>query len=357
MEPKIHTSPSGKYKLEVTSQETKPGCWNYTTGAISRDDKPLLSVQRNYSSFPFLWVEGHPDGHDYLVCGSDYQGQTVIRLDGDDENRRKDTRPEEAKKGHGFCWVWYQFDAKNRMLVVDGCIWACPYETRFYDFADPMGKGISEIPFEGKLYADSEDKNPTINEDGTVTTWESRQDEVDEGDDPPPRVVASKTWKRDGDLIRLVSEWIDPEEAKLREENRIAREKWEKEWEEYKKTDPLFLRFRERAKQGEYPSYGVGLGQCYEGWSPTFKGTDSRLCATVARGKVVEGVKFTIEVQWGRKEAPILLEVYRDSKKDPDVWFERSLENLDKAFDVAESLIRPTPTLLERVKGFFAPAE
>lgn len=132
-------SPSGRYKLLVRYYGTKPGSWNYSRGTVwaadDPDGKPIADVKRNYSSFEFAWIEGHPNGHSYLVCGEDYQGQTVVELD---TGRRRDHLPPEAKQGHAFCWIDYSFHAPTCLLVVGGCHWACPYETRFYDFRDPL---------------------------------------------------------------------------------------------------------------------------------------------------------------------------------------------------------------------------
>ena len=130
-------SPSGRYKLIVSSIETKPGCWNYTLGKVFAvgSDTPIAEIRRNYSSFPRTWVEGHANGHDYLVGGEDYQGQTVIELD---TGKRRDFLPPEAAQGHGFCWAGAVYDVASKLLIIEGCFWACPYEFRFYDFSDPM---------------------------------------------------------------------------------------------------------------------------------------------------------------------------------------------------------------------------
>ena len=78
-----HKSPSGRYQLDVTRFSTGPNTWAYSRGRVFGSDQepPLAVVDRNFGSFPFSWSEGHPSGHDYLVCGEDYQGQTVIELD------------------------------------------------------------------------------------------------------------------------------------------------------------------------------------------------------------------------------------------------------------------------------------
>jgi hypothetical protein len=133
-EPKKHTSPSGKYTATVTSVETRPGCWN--TLAIEVEGGPApVHLTHSYSRWPFLFIEGHPNGHDYLVGGGkSYQGQVAVELD---TGRIFEAMSPGSDKGHGFCWAGIQFDPAAQILVVNGCIWAHPYEYRVFDFANP----------------------------------------------------------------------------------------------------------------------------------------------------------------------------------------------------------------------------
>lgn len=130
-----HLSPSGRYRLVVTTHGTTPGCWSYSKGRVYSGDQLVTTVCRNYGAFPFLFVEDHPNGHSYLLCGEDYQGQTVIELD---TGRRNDILPKSAEDGFGFCWAAYTASPSKRTLAVDGCFWACPYEVWLIDFTDPM---------------------------------------------------------------------------------------------------------------------------------------------------------------------------------------------------------------------------
>jgi hypothetical protein len=139
---KEHQSPSGKYRLVVTPYKTGPNSWNYTLGQVYEGDRLIAEVQRNYSAFPFAWVENHPNGHPFLVCGEDYQGQTVIELD---TGRRVDYLPQGAKRGVGFCWVEIHPSPKGDMLAVEGCYWACPYEVVIHDFSDPLDPPWPEL--------------------------------------------------------------------------------------------------------------------------------------------------------------------------------------------------------------------
>jgi hypothetical protein len=134
-------SPSGKYKMEISSLKTLPGTWKYTVGKVidnteQRFVRIISVVHRNYESFPFGWYENHKDGHDYLVCGFDYQGLTVIRLD---TRERMDWVPKNAVNGGGFCHSgFYEYRPKENTIKTEGCFWACPYEYVTYDFSVPM---------------------------------------------------------------------------------------------------------------------------------------------------------------------------------------------------------------------------
>lgn len=141
-DPQMERSPSGKYLLVITRFETKPGAWSYTRGQVFCGEHLVAEVLRNYSSFPFAWVEGHPNGHDYLACGEDYQGQTIVEVD---TGRQVSTYPEAAHKGFGFCWASIHPSPDKQVLAVDGCYWACPYEVVLYDFRDPMNLPLPEL--------------------------------------------------------------------------------------------------------------------------------------------------------------------------------------------------------------------
>lgn len=134
---KNHYSPSKKYRLVISSHATGERSWNYTKAQVFKDtsDKPITVVCRNYSHFPYLFVENHPNGHDYLICGEDYQGQTIIELD---TGKRVDYLPSTAEKGFGFCWAEYYISPGKKTLAVEGCFWGAPYEVWLVDFSDPM---------------------------------------------------------------------------------------------------------------------------------------------------------------------------------------------------------------------------
>lgn len=130
-----HISPSGKYTLITSLYKTKEGCWNYSRGEVYAGTNKVADIYRNYSSFPFGWAENHPNGHDYLICSENYQGQTVIELD---TGVRIDYLPESAKKGFGFCMASFCPSPDKTRLVIEGCFWGGPYDLLIVDFSSPM---------------------------------------------------------------------------------------------------------------------------------------------------------------------------------------------------------------------------
>jgi hypothetical protein len=125
------SSPSGKYNLVITQYKTDPGYGNYSLGTVSNGDITIDTVQRNYKEFTYVFIEGHPNGHDYLVCGEDYQGQTIIELD---TGKRKDWIPSMG----GFCWTKIIPSPSKTLLLVDGCYWGCPFYSIIVDFSNPL---------------------------------------------------------------------------------------------------------------------------------------------------------------------------------------------------------------------------
>lgn len=208
-------SPSGKYRLVVSHYGTKPGCWSFTRGRVYAGENLVADVKRNYHGFPFAWAEGHANGHDYLLCGEDYQGYTVIELD---TGARNDLLPESFKRkysykdkdgntksgevdaypnDYGFCWVGIHPSPDRKVLAIDGCYWAAPYEVVLLDFSEPM-----KLPY-----------------------WElERWEEVENFD----------SWETEGKL--LLARTIDVRKSDKKPIDDIPEEEWppDSEWEDFK---------------------------------------------------------------------------------------------------------------------------
>lgn len=138
----IHST-SGKFKLEIHHYNHVEGFirHNYTKGIVTDSEHKIIDIiYRNYDPFLFSWLE--VNGKEYLLCGLDYQGYSIVNLSNKETNHYV---PEEAYKGHGFCWGEIIYFQQKKLIVIDGCYWACPYEIVFYDFSNPMNVPYNEL--------------------------------------------------------------------------------------------------------------------------------------------------------------------------------------------------------------------
>lgn len=328
-------SSSGKYKLVITAFSTGSGSWNYTQGSVYRidSDEPIAVIQRNYSRFPYAFVEDHPNGHAYLVAGEDYQGQTVIELD---TGRRRDLLPEEAKKGHGFCWSSYEYIPEMQALLVDGCFWACPYEYRFYDFSDPMN-GWPQIGED--VHIDVDQRKPELLPDGMIKVFQTEytdDDEDDEKKDLPP-VAAFTVYRREGPRFVEVEVWVSEEEQK----RRLQREENERQYEErlakFRAEDPLYREFLEQLKSPTWASKFSyeAFGITYDGWCPHFTSREQRISKRIMSRQ--EG-RDTVSLEWGMDTGPIKVNRYKAGEPEVVKFFPHSVEGMVAAFAWAKEM-------------------
>lgn len=345
-----HASPSGRYRLITTRLISGAGSWDCSKGVVYRhgSDEPIAVVYRNYSSFDFLFVEGHENGRDYLVCGGDYQGQTVVELD---TGRRLDVLSKGAAEGVGFCWATYSYNAEHRMLVVEGCHWACPYEFRFFDFSEPMS-GWPEVELERVAWSDR--RAPAFHPDGTITCFQSGHPSDDSDDDAPGvdvRVAATQTFRREDLRLLFVDEWVSGEEQERR---RLREEAWQRytEWlATFRASDPLYLAMLDELKDKAFsPDSYDGIGQTHAGWCPGFEVIERRMTRRIHKVK-----PFTFDLEWGAETGPVKLVVYRDGKHVAnEAWPEHSAASIHAAFAHARALMgsegpaTPAPVETER---------
>lgn len=152
-------SPSECYQIEVVECAIRGESWLYSRGTVVRlaDGAVIADIKRNYSQFWSTWVQ-HANGSEYLLCGEDYQGQTVVNLN---TQVTHSYFPEEGYSGAGFCWTAAYPSPNSQLLAVDGCYWGCPYELVVFDFSNPDQLPYPEIArlpalWEWKGWIDSE---------------------------------------------------------------------------------------------------------------------------------------------------------------------------------------------------------
>ncbi len=322
-------SSCGKYELSIDNTSSSGWQSRGTVKSVA-DGSVIAVVERNYHSFPYLFISAHKNEHDYLVCGEDYQGQTVIELD---TGKRRDYLPAEAAEGHGFCWAGYEL--MGNILLVDGCYWACPYEFRFYDFSDPMN-GWPQLEYSDD-YVDVDNMKPTINVDGTITTYKTGPKNEDDDDDVERILLSSKTYRREGNKLELISKYISREEALSIE----RREKYQKEYDawllDFRNNDEFYKTFLELTSKYRASEYFLSIGIIHENWCKDYvpvNKNERRICCDIIR---VDGL--TASVEWGVEAAPVKLIVYVDGKLADESFFPHSVEGLRSAISKAVAFI------------------
>ena len=157
------SSPSGMYVLDVavhrTGSDPKTPSWEYSRGVMvdNKTQEKIADIKRNFGHFPYAWVRQNQK--EYLICGEDYQGYSVVDLE------RAKTHvfiPSEALSGTGFCWAEIKPSSSGKYLLVDGCYWACDYELRLYDFSKPTELPIPMVANLSYLYGNPYEESVSL---------------------------------------------------------------------------------------------------------------------------------------------------------------------------------------------------
>jgi len=329
---KEYLSPSGKYKLITTRFNTGPKSWNYSQGIVYNinSDNPIAIIQRNYGVFPYLFVENHPQG-DFLICGENYQGQTIVDLK---SGQIIGSMSEGASKGHGFCWSEYRYDETSQILIVNGCYWACPYEFKFFDFSNPK-QGFLELMLDKCVDEDS--RWPIISND-KIECFQSEFNE--ESDEYNGSIAAKKTFQRQDNKLVLLEEWVSEKEKEGRRAREEADKKYEEWYENFITTDPLYLTMLNNLKDKKFntASNYNSIGYTYEGWCEDISIKERRMCRRIIQANKLFK-KLTVDLEFGIDKGPIKLVIFKDGKLDESVFFDHSVDDMNKAFNYVEKLL------------------
>jgi len=76
------------------------------------------------------------------------------------------------------------------------------------------------------------------------------------------------------------------------------------------------------------------------GWCPDFTGSDGRICRRIVNRSRVREKDVTIDLEWGKNSAPILVQIYLDGKTGEKKWYPRSVEGMNEALNYALSLLK-----------------
>ncbi|MEO7097044.1 MAG: hypothetical protein ABI175_27540, partial [Polyangiales bacterium] len=286
-EPRVVLSPSGRFRLTVRTYRLTERSWSYSRGIVERvdDGSVVADVARNLGQFHHTFLT--KGGEEWLVAGRSYTSQTLVNLD------RAEVRepPGDPYESNAFCWASCFLSRDERTLVVDGCIWACPYEYRFYDFTDPAARGWQPLPIEPDGYLEVESEKPPVwREDGVFECYAVSGGEV----------VARTALRRDGDRMLVAERFVDPAEQARRDETARAHAAEEAFRERFRAEDPIYLAMRSELARLALPDDG------YSTWG---KKDGARLAGKYFRRKEPHA---SADLQWGADGdgVPIAVQLY-----------------------------------------------
>jgi uncharacterized protein YuzB (UPF0349 family) len=131
--PVIVYSPSKKYFILIEKYSI-PDAPSFSRGKVfnASTNQLIADVKRNHQHFMYCWVT--LNRKEYLLCGEDYQGHTVIDLAAKNVYNYID---ENALEGLGFCWQDIHPSPDGRLLVVEGSYFPGLKTVVVYDFSNP----------------------------------------------------------------------------------------------------------------------------------------------------------------------------------------------------------------------------
>jgi hypothetical protein len=301
-EPRVLGSPSGRFRLTVRTYRRAPNTWAYSRGVVERmaDGAVICDLARNLAPFHHTFVAKGDE--EWLVTGRSYMSQTIVNLD-----RGEVYEPSrDAYDSNAFCWAACFLSGDERTLAVDGCIWACPYEYRFFDFTDPARLGWPMLPIEPDGYLEVEsEKPPEWRADGTFECYA-----VHDG-----IVVARTVLRREDARMVVVERFVDPAERARREEVERANAAIDAAREKFRAEDELYRVMRLEIDRLAIPDEG------YVTW-----GTKDG-ASTIGKYFRRKEPRASADIEWGidRSDVAISVQLYdREGKRTEVIVFERS---------------------------------
>jgi len=231
-------SPSGRHRLTIREYATGQNTWSFSRGTVVRvaDDTVVCDLRRNYGMFHHSFVT--KDGRDFLITGRSYMSQTIVDLDRGTEYEP----PGDHFDGSAFCWVKCFLSPDGTTLAVDGCIWACPYELRFFDFTDPA-TGWPELRVD-TLEAPSDARPPAWLDARTIDVHQHDRDKQ-----PHERT----RLERKGDEMVVLEHWLSEEEHARRAEAARRSAELDAWWATFRASDPMYRRLVELVRSHALP--------------------------------------------------------------------------------------------------------
>lgn len=150
--------------LAATVFYSKATNWELVQMEIYKQEsnKKTIDFLINDSQFFYAWLV--KDQTEYLITAEDiYGGQTVVDLN---NNHVAGYSPNED----GYIWTDFHLSPDGKILVTIGCVWACPFTIKVFDFSDPMKLPLPEL-----------NEIELIGNDEVITGWQDNEIFITEG--------------------------------------------------------------------------------------------------------------------------------------------------------------------------------
>jgi hypothetical protein len=215
----------------------------------------------------------------------------------------------------------------------------------------PLLEIVPQDEENGEAYLDTDHKTPTFEPDGTIVWYQTKygesgeddfyDNEDDDGNPRKQRTTATRTFKREGLKLVEIASWVSEDEKAYRAKQEEGRRKWDEWRENYRKSDPLYLRVRELSQEAPFkPAQYFSSGVTHDKWCPDFKEQETRVCQEVLCTDT-----HRVEIEIAAKTGPVkLILVDRKKDKSQNLFFmEHSVESVDKAFAAAREFLVGAP--------------
>ncbi len=134
-------APSTNFRIETSNycQDKDDVNWDVTKVEVydNKSNEKIFDFFGNDGHFFHGWLQ--KDATEYLICAEDlFGGQTVVDL----TNRKLESY---SLDEDGFIWTNFSLSPDGKTLATIGCVWACPFVLKLYDFENPMDLPLKEI--------------------------------------------------------------------------------------------------------------------------------------------------------------------------------------------------------------------
>lgn len=103
---------------------------------LNADGEIIANWQSVYNHSDFYTPIAHQNGKHYLLFRQDLYGYSVLDLA---TGEIFQYFPQTVLDGEeDFIWVAVHYNPHNNLLAVEGCYWACPYDTLLLKWDEPM---------------------------------------------------------------------------------------------------------------------------------------------------------------------------------------------------------------------------